>query len=199
MLWFVNFVWWPLGKAEKKPGGQSSVYMLWRINSVWWRLGKSGKTQDGSLTFTCFDAWILSDGHCVKPKRARMSVSVYMFDASTSSQGDWAKPKKTHDVPLSINMFWRVYVVWRRPGQSRKNLWSLLDLCVIAFRSGLTMGTVKQQLWSWAAIRFETTLTTPIETRSWIFEQILIPNVLDEGANWKYSAELIDMWYQKHI
>ena len=58
------------------------------------------------------------------------------------------------------------------------------DLCVIAFRSGLTMRTLKQQLWNWAA-KIRNNTDHAHRTRSWIIEQILIPNVLDECVQWK--------------
>ena len=110
---------------------RNNVLMYWRANFVWWPLGKAEKTQDVSLVFTCFDALTLSDGDWAKLEKTRVSVyNVYMFwrvnfvlkaslhsqkredvslvltcikiDALTSSDCNWAKPKKPR---MSVYVF----------------------------------------------------------------------------------------------
>ena len=84
MLWRVNRLM-VIGQRRRNPGCQSSVYMLWRVNSVWWPLGKAEKKrgcQSSVYTLWCVNSVLY--GQWAKPKKPRMSVYFFYMPAPPS-------------------------------------------------------------------------------------------------------------------
>jgi hypothetical protein len=113
MLWHINLVWWPMGKDEKKRGCQSRVYMFWRVNFVWWRLAA---------------------------KNPGCQSRGYMFWRVNFIWWRLGKAGKTQDVSLLfkvVYMFWRVIKFrcidarisfdghWAKPKRPRMSVWCL--------------------------------------------------------------------------
>ena len=121
MLWRVNRLM-VIGQGRKNPGCQSSVYTLWSINSVWWPLGKAEKKRgcQSSVLHVVMRKTpsYMASGQSRKNPGCQ-STFFTCFNASTPSDGDWAKPQKPR-MSAHSRMLWRVNRLMVI-GQGRKN------------------------------------------------------------------------------